>query len=158
MSDGTQKKNFAWYQRSSMIAGITAVAVFIAVALWVLISDRAFGPEPVFEDSAIEARPPGAGTMPDGPADLTREGLSTDFEASDAIDQSATTDATAPLLSTGAGDAPQDTTADDVVPIDNEGGPILPEIEANTDMPVGEAIEDGEGESADANGTAPQQN
>jgi len=96
---------------SSEGGGAIIAVVFALLVVFAGLIFFSRNPDPVdgqiVESAVADARPTGAGTLPDGEADEVQEGLANETDQGDFIDPSAPTSATPdPLMDVSDGDAP----------------------------------------------------
>jgi hypothetical protein len=141
--------------RSPVIGLIVAAVAIVAVGAALFFAgaptfreeDAIFGEED-FPEAPL---PPGAGSAPDGAADMERGGLTDGTAPEDAVDQTINTD-NVPALTQSGGDPPAEESAGELEPIDEDSGDILPEIADETEMAVPGADGDGEAGNDGATG------
>ena len=124
-------------QNSRVIAPIVAVCCLAAIGVAVAISE--IEPQLATQnpfDGEQEARPPGAGTMPDGVADTLGGGLGEGTSPEEVVDGSQSSDLVSPLVEGVNDTPPQSETAEGLEPIDGEEGPILDQIEEAQDVDI----------------------
>lgn len=161
MPDGNER-NRSNGPRAPVIALIVAAGAIVAVGIALFFAgapsfreeDAIFGEED-FPEAPL---PPGAGSAPDGAADMERGGLTDGTVPDDAVDRTINTD-NVPALLQSDGDPAPEPSAEGLEPIDEGSGDILPEIADETEMNVpgedenrSDATDDGEAGTAE--GTA----
>lgn len=98
--------------------------------------------DPVFEGDASDL-PAGAGSAPDGPADMERGGLTTGTDPASVIDQTIDSDNVGALLQHEGGEEPAAPSAEGLAPFGQDADPILPQIADETEMTVPGTEDDG---------------
>jgi hypothetical protein len=129
-------------QRSPVILAVLAVAAVAIIAVTLsFFNAPELDEDPVFAGDATDL-PAGAGSAPDGAADMERGGLTDGTVAEDAVDQTINSDNVPALLQEG-GDPVPEPSAESLEPIGSETEPVLPEIADETELTV-PGVEEGD--------------
>lgn len=113
---------------AAVVVGLVALAIFWSGQPAERADDALF-------EGQQELRPTGSGTLPDGPADSPRGGLTEGTAPDEVIDQTINTDNVPALLQTGD-EPPASPTAEGLEPFGEDAEPILPQIADETEMEV----------------------
>jgi hypothetical protein len=158
MADSTHRSTRA-PTRSPVIGLIVAAAVFVLVGAAVLLSEASWPRgEDAVHDGEEAPLPTGAGSVADGAADMERGGLTDGTLPDEAVDQTINSDTVPALLQVDPEGQPQPSAAG-LEPIDEDSGPILEEIDAETDatLPETDGTDAGDGADDAADGSADEE-
>ncbi|MDG4649396.1 hypothetical protein P6F26_13200 [Roseibacterium sp. SDUM158017] len=121
--------------RSPVIGLVVAAGVILAIGLALLLAEADYlrGEDAVPEEARAQ-RPTGAGSLPDGPADMEGGGLTGGTLSDDVLDRTINADNVPALLQGEGGPAPEPSAAE-LAPM-GEDEAILPDIADETRMTV----------------------